>query len=56
MFTPDPKYPFKPGLSLEQARETAQKIQEQYGDQIKAAKAIENRLGCRSSYPGYLGS
>lgn len=52
----NPKYPYAPGLSLEQAREAAQKIQEQYGNQIKNAKNIENRLGSRASYPGYLGS
>lgn len=51
----DTKYPFAPGLTLEQAQETAKKIQDQYSEQIKEAKNIENRLGCNRSFPGYLG-
>jgi hypothetical protein len=50
------KYPYGPGLTLEQAQKVAQRIKEQYGSQIEAAKAIENRLGANRTSPGYLGS
>jgi hypothetical protein len=50
------KYPKGPGLTLDQARETANAIKEQYAEQIKAAKGIENRLGANRTSPDYLGS
>jgi hypothetical protein len=50
------KYPYGPGLTLEQAREAAQQIKDQYGEEIKAAKNIENRLGANRTRPDYMGS
>lgn len=49
------EFPFTPGLSLEQARESMARLRAQYKDQIAEAKNIENRLGVNRTYPGYLG-
>jgi hypothetical protein len=51
----DTKYPFKPGLSLDQAREVAQQIKHQFGKEIAKASDALNSLGHRSSYSEYTG-
>jgi len=49
------EFPFAPGLSLDQARDTLSSLQAQYKDQIAEAKKIENSLGAHHTFTGYTG-
>ena len=44
-----------PGLSLEEAIKTSEKISEQYKDVVAASTKMQNSLGNRRGYPGYTG-
>ena len=49
------KFPFAPGLTLEQARDITRRLREQWGKEIDEAEKLNNSLGHRRTFPGYTG-
>lgn len=49
------KYPFAPGLTLEQARKAAEDIKKQFSKEIEEYETMQNKLSHRRTFPGYTG-